>query len=101
MPDIMIARFGFRPITTGKTNVAPNIATTCWAPMPTVLPHESRSSGLTTSPGAGPPPSPCSFHPIAMAALQDVDAGTLEPGLCSDIVGNRRTANPAVVILET
>src|SRR5690349_19207658 len=87
MPDIMIARLGSRPITTGKTNVAPNIATTCWAPMPTVLTHESRSSGLTTSPGASPRPSPCSFHPIAMAALQDVVAGTLELRF---LLGHRR-----------
>jgi hypothetical protein len=28
-PDIITARFGFRPMTAGKTNVAPNIATTC------------------------------------------------------------------------
>ena len=44
-PDIIIASCGFRPISSGKTNVAPNIATTCWAPSPTVLPHESRSCG--------------------------------------------------------
>ena len=72
MPDIMIARLGSSPITTGKTNVAPNIATTCCAPMPTVRPHESRSSGPTTSPGAGVRPSPCNFQPIAMAALPGV-----------------------------
>src|SRR6476646_5715465 len=49
----MIARFGSRPITRGNTKVAPNIATTCWAPRPTVLPQGSRSSGATGSPGAG------------------------------------------------
>ena len=41
----MIARFGSSPMTSGKTNVAPNIATTCWAPMPTVRGQDSRSSG--------------------------------------------------------
>ena len=54
IPDMKIARFGSRPMMIGKTNVAPNIATTCWAPMPIVLCQGSRSSGLTTSPGARP-----------------------------------------------
>ena len=53
IPENRIARLGSSPITTGKTKVAPNIATTCWAPRPTVLPHGSRSSGATGSPGAG------------------------------------------------
>ena len=53
MPENMIARLGSSPITSGKTNVAPNMATTCWAPSPIVLPHGSRSSGATGSPGAG------------------------------------------------
>ncbi len=53
IPENMMARLGSRPITRGKTNVAPNIATTCWAPSPIVLPHGSRSSGATGSPGAG------------------------------------------------
>ena len=53
IPENMMARLGSRPITSGKTNVAPNIATTCCAPSPTVLPHGSRSSGATGSPGAG------------------------------------------------
>ena len=34
MPQNMIARLGSSPMTSGKTNVAPNIATTCWAPRP-------------------------------------------------------------------
>ncbi len=58
-PDIMIARFGSRPMSTGATNDAPNIATTCWAPSPKVRGQESRSSGRTTAPGAGVFPSPC------------------------------------------
>src|SRR5687768_7418837 len=53
MPLIRIARLGSRPMMIGNTNVAPNIATTCWAPMPTVLPHMSRWSGATGCPGAG------------------------------------------------
>ena len=65
-PDIITARFGSRPMTSGNTNVAPNIATTCWAPNPIVRGQESRSSGLTTSPGASLRPSPCTFHPNAI-----------------------------------
>ena len=53
IPENRIARLGSSPITTGNTKVAPNMATTCWAPRPTVLPHGSRSSGATGSPGAG------------------------------------------------
>ena len=44
-------------MTSGNTNVAPNIATTCWTPIPTVRGHDSRSSGRTTSPGGGVLPS--------------------------------------------
>ncbi|CAM5668941.1 hypothetical protein SANTM175S_05661 [Streptomyces antimycoticus] len=58
-PDIMIARLGSSPISTGATKLAPNMATTCCAPSPAVLGHDSRSSGLTTAPGAGVRPSPC------------------------------------------
>jgi hypothetical protein len=65
MPVIMMASWGFRPITSGKTNVAPNMATTCWAPRPTVLPQDSRSSGATASPGGGVLPSCTSFQVIA------------------------------------
>ena len=50
----------------GKTKVAPNMATTCCAPRPTVLPQLSLSSGATTSPGASALPSPWSFQPMAM-----------------------------------
>ena len=45
MPLIMIASCGLRPMMIGKTNVAPNIATTCCAPRPTVAAQDSRSSG--------------------------------------------------------
>src|SRR6476620_10242162 len=49
----MIARLAFRPMMSGKTKVAPNMATTCWAPSPMVLPQASRWFGATASPGAG------------------------------------------------
>ncbi len=57
MPLIMIASCGLSPMISGKTKVAPNIATTCWAPSPAVRPHESRSSGATEAPGGGVFPS--------------------------------------------
>ena len=53
MPENMMARLASNPMTSGKTNVAPNIATTCWAPTPTVLPQGRRWLGATGSPGAG------------------------------------------------
>ena len=57
-PLIMTANWGLRPMTMGKTNVAPNIATTCWAPSPAVLGQLSRSPGATARPGAMFFPSP-------------------------------------------
>ncbi len=53
MPENMIARLGSRPMTIGKTNVAPNIATTCWAPSPVVRAQVRRWFGATASPGSG------------------------------------------------
>ena len=55
MPENMIARLGSSPMTSGNTNVAPNIATTCWAPIPMVFGHGSRWSGATASPGLDRP----------------------------------------------
>ena len=66
MPLIRIARFASSPMMSGKTNVAPNIATTCWAPIPIVRGQESRSSGATDSPTGGVLPSPYSFQPNAI-----------------------------------
>lgn len=40
---------GGNPVSTGTRKVAPNIATTCWAPMPMVRGQLSRSSGATTN----------------------------------------------------
>src|SRR4051812_25364014 len=68
-PLMRIASWGFRPMMSGNTNVAPNIATTCWAPSPAVRPHESRSSGATTSVGPRVFPSPYSFQPSAIEGL--------------------------------
>ena len=57
MPDISTARFGFSPMMAGNTKVAPNIATTCWAPRPAIRSPDSRSPGRTTAPGGGVLPS--------------------------------------------
>jgi hypothetical protein len=62
MPLIMIASWALSPMINGNTNVAPNMATTCWAPRPTVLPHDSLLSGATMS--FGPSVPSCSFQPI-------------------------------------
>ena len=47
-PDISTATFGSKPISSGASTVAPNIATTCCAPIATVCGHGSRSSGAIT-----------------------------------------------------
>lgn len=44
---------GGKPVSAGTRKVAPNIATTCWAPMPTVRGQFSRSSGATTKSSSG------------------------------------------------
>ena len=48
MPEKKRARFGSKPITSGATTVAPNIASTCWKPMASVPGQGSRSSGAIT-----------------------------------------------------
>src|SRR6476646_2916373 len=68
-PDIMIARVGFSPMMIGKTNVAPNIATTCCAPTPTVFGQDSRSSGFTGVPRGRGLSIPTGFQPKVMRAL--------------------------------
>ncbi len=67
MPENMIARLGSSPMTIGKTNVAPNMATTCWAPRPAVRPQVRRWCGATASPGSGWTTSHLNID--AMAAL--------------------------------
>lgn len=48
---------GGNPVSRGTRNVAPNMATTCWAPMLMVNGQERRSSGATTAPGVMVRPS--------------------------------------------
>src|SRR6478735_3954826 len=48
MPENSSVVAGGKPVSTGTRNVAPNIATTCCAPRPTVRNQSSRSSGATT-----------------------------------------------------
>src|SRR5690625_6126862 len=50
---------GGNPVSSGTRKVAPNIATTCWAPIPIVKGQVRRSSGLTMASGAMVRPSPC------------------------------------------
>src|SRR5215217_1810845 len=57
IPLIMMASCGLSPITIGNTKVAPNIATTCCAPRPTIRGQDRRSSTRTTAPGGGVLPS--------------------------------------------
>ncbi len=58
MPEKKIVVLGGKPIRTGTMNVAPNIASTCWAPRPMVCGQARRSSGATTSVGPTFRPSP-------------------------------------------
>ena len=44
---------GGKPVSTGTRKVAPNIATTCWAPMASVRGQLSRWSGRTTKSSPG------------------------------------------------
>ncbi len=81
-PLIMIASWGLSPMTSGKTKVAPNIATTCWAPRPAVLPQDRRSSGATTSSGPSARPSFFRVHPKPSAMA------------CSFLAEIRSTAAP-------
>ncbi|WP_418608495.1 hypothetical protein [Georgenia sp. SUBG003] len=53
---------GGNPVSSGTRKVAPNMATTCWAPMPMVAGQLSRSCGATTSPGRRCLPSPWTVH---------------------------------------
>ena len=48
MPENSRVVAGGKPVSTGTRKVAPNIATTCCAPMPMVRGQSSRSSGATT-----------------------------------------------------
>ena len=48
MPEKKIATFGSKPISSGASTVAPNIATTCCSPTRMVGPVGRRSSGRIT-----------------------------------------------------
>lgn len=50
MPEKNSVAVTGNPVIVGTRNVAPNIATTCWAPSPMVRGHVSRSPGRTISP---------------------------------------------------
>ncbi len=63
-----------KPVSVGTRKVAPNIATTCCAPIAMVAGQDRRSSGVTTVPGSTVRPSPCSFHK-AMRAPQGSGSG--------------------------
>ena len=58
IPENMMARFGSSPMTSGNTKVAPNMATTCWAPRPDGLAPGQPLVRPTASPGGGVAPSP-------------------------------------------
>ena len=62
MPEKNRVVAGGMPVMIGTRKVAPNMATTCCIPIPTVRGQVSRSSGLTTSPGRTDLPLPWSFH---------------------------------------
>src|SRR6218665_1150513 len=51
MPLIRMATLGSKPISSGASTVAPNIATPCCTPIAIVCGQGSRSSGATTTPG--------------------------------------------------
>ena len=53
---------GSKPVRIGTRNVAPNMATTCCAPMPMVRGQVRRSFGSTISPGLSVFPFPWSVH---------------------------------------
>ncbi len=72
-PDSNSVVAGGKPVSTGTRKVAPNIATTCWAPMPMVRGQLSRSSGATTSASDG-----TGFQVSGITVLEYTIAGHLE-----------------------
>src|SRR3954471_8892856 len=69
MPEKSSVVDGGKPVMNGTRNVAPNIATTCWAPSPIVRGQVSRSPGSTISCAPTFLPSPCSVQGSAMRVL--------------------------------
>ena len=89
---------GGNPVSSGTRKVAPNIATTCWAPMPIVIGQARRSLGATTEPGLMLLPSPCRRQPKPdFCVLMGCDS----PGEGEDkIPSNSTPVEPGVRIVE-
>ena len=62
MPEQKIVVVTGKPVSTGTSAVAPNMARMCCPPSPSIYGMFSRSSGRTTAPGSTVRPSPWSFH---------------------------------------
>src|SRR5690348_1604830 len=78
---------GGNPDSTGTRNVAPNIATTCWAPMPMVRGQLSRSSGATTKASDG-----TGFQPSEITVVDYTPSAVLAPdGRSTPTVGPMAT----------
>src|SRR5687767_6471428 len=96
----MIARLGLRPMMIGNTNVAPNMAMTCWAPSPVVLPQLSRCCGATGSPGAGSTRSHLNIDIAVLLALGRPPAAILVVSIrhrrWRNMPEERRTGRPTV-----
>src|SRR4051794_33087044 len=90
---------GGNPVSSGTRKVAPNIATTCWAPMPMVRGQLSRSCGDTTEPGTMVLPSPWMFQwnaddfPGMLMGASQHGGGRLASG-ASPFVAPRSRENP-------
>ena len=52
-PLMRMATLGSKPMSSGASTVAPNIAMTCCTPIAVVCGQGRRSSGATTMPGTG------------------------------------------------
>ena len=66
MPEKKIVVVTGKPVSTGTSAVAPNMARMCWPPRPSMFGMSRRSFGLTTAPGATVRPSPWSFHTLSI-----------------------------------
>ena len=65
MPEKKIVVVTGKPVSTGTSAVAPNIARMCWPPRPSMFGMSSRSFGLTTAPGCDGPPVTVELpHPV-------------------------------------
>ena len=64
MPEKKIVVLTGKPVSTGTSAVAPNIARMCCPPRPSMFGMFSRSSGRTTAPGSTVRPSPWIFQTL-------------------------------------